>query len=102
MPDEIRVEPAVLDAGALAMVDLRETLLKDVTDVTPETEQAARDLAGWSTALAVENLLWFWRDDLRKLAAQFESGTDGLRGCARDYRQTDHASAEHFRAAGGW
>lgn len=100
MPGEVRVDPAVLDAKAGASADLRGALSKDVTDVEPETARAAKSLAGWSTGRAVEDLLWFWRDDLTRLGSSLDAITAGLTACARDYRHSDRASADNFRAVG--
>jgi hypothetical protein len=100
MPDEVRVDPALLDAGARVSADLRGALSKDVIDVEPETVGAAQQLAGWSTGRAAEDLIWFWRDDLTKLGARLDALASGLAACARDYRHSDRASADHFRMFG--
>jgi hypothetical protein len=100
MPGEVRVDPALLDSGARVSADLRGALSKDVTDVEPETVRAAQQLAGWSTGRATEDLIWFWRDDLTELSARLHALAGGLAACARDYRHSDRASADNFRAVG--
>lgn len=102
MVDEVRVDPAVLDAQARVARDLGEALRGDLADVEPESAQAARDLSGWLTGQAVADLVWRWRDDLTKLTDQMNGMSEGLRSCAMDYRHTDRASAEHFRGVAGW
>jgi hypothetical protein len=98
MSSEVRVDPARLESAARVTESLRESLRSGLTDVEPETMQAARDLAGWRTGRSVEDLAWWWRDDLAKLDRRLDALADGLSWCARDYRYTDHASAENFRA----
>lgn len=99
MSDEVRVDPVVLDVTARAAAAVRESLRGEVTDVEPETTQAARELGGWLTGRSMEQLLWSWRDELGRLASQLDGVADGLTACARDYRYADRASADHFRAA---
>lgn len=100
MSDEVRVDPAVLDAGAGVAEGLRDTLRAGLTDVEPETMAAARALAGWLTGRSVEGLAWRWRDDLASLGTRLTGLADGLALSARDYRYVDRASADNFRAVG--
>ncbi|AVT39273.1 hypothetical protein C6W10_25725 [Plantactinospora sp. BB1] len=80
--------------------NLRAGLDRELTDVEPETAQVVRELRGWQTGTALENLLHWWEDDLGRLRQRLDALTEGLRLCARDYRQSDQASADNFRAVG--
>ena len=100
MPTEVRVDPAVLEAKARVAADLRDGLHRELTDVEPETTQAARELTGWLTGQALGNLLHWWQDDLTNLTQRLDAMSEGLRLCARDYRHSDHASADNFRGIG--
>ncbi|WP_223874481.1 MULTISPECIES: type VII secretion target [Salinispora] len=102
MSDEVRVDPLALDSQARVAEDVAAALEHDLIDVEPESVQAVQDLSEWRTGRAVEDLVWFWRDDLKKLTGQVNGVAEGLRQCARDYRHTDTASADHFRSVAGW
>ncbi|MGX7675184.1 WXG100 family type VII secretion target [Plantactinospora sp. DSM 117369] len=97
---EVRVDPAPLEAKAGVAADLQAGLDRELTDVEPETSQAVRELRGWQTGTALENLLHWWQDDLARLRQRLNALAGGLHLCARDYRQSDRASAENFRAVG--
>lgn len=100
MATEVRVDPALLEAKASVAAELRVRLDRELTDVEPETSQVARELRGWQTGTALENLLHWWEDDLGKLRQRLDALAEGLRLCARDYRHSDRASADNFRAVG--
>ena len=87
----------MLEAKAGVAADLRTQLDRELTDVEPETAQAARELTGWQTGRALGNLLHWWQDDLTNLGRRLDAMSDGLRRCASDYRHSDHASADNFR-----
>ncbi|MEW2386002.1 type VII secretion target [Micromonospora sp. NPDC047707] len=93
---ELRVEPELLDRAAQVADELRDELRKSAADVGDETDGAVAGLAGWQTRTALEQLRWSWSDDLAKLTSYLEKVGDGLRGCARDYRYSDEASATRF------
>ena len=44
--------------------------------------------------------MWAWNDDVTRFAAYLGTLGEGLSGCARDYRTTDQANADHIYAAG--
>ncbi|MFY1686738.1 WXG100 family type VII secretion target [Plantactinospora sp. WMMB782] len=100
MATEVRVDPALLEAKAGTAAELHAGLDRELTDVEPETAQAARELHGWQTGTALENLLHWWQDDLGKLRQHLDALAEGLRLCARDYRHSDLASADNFRNLG--
>jgi hypothetical protein len=66
--------------------------------VRPRTR--ARGLSCWYTRRALEDLLWWWRDDLSKLGKYLDTFGGALEACARDYAHTDKASADHFDIRG--
>ena len=97
---ELRVEPDVLDRAARVADDLRDDLRKSAADVGGETDAAVVALAGWQTRSALEQFRWSWSEDLSKLAEYLTKVSDGLRGCASDYRLSDEASAARFDIRG--
>lgn len=96
MSDEVRVDPSVLNAGATVCRDVRAGIGSRVSDVEPETVAAQDGLPGWSTARALKDLTWWWRDDLDRLGKRLGSTADALDACATDYTTTDRANADHF------
>jgi hypothetical protein len=93
MADEVRVDPAVLDAGAGTCHEVSGSLVHDLTSVGSPTEQAASGLPGWFTRRVLEDLPHWWCDDSAKLGKYIDKVGTGLESCARDYRHTDHANA---------
>jgi hypothetical protein len=93
---EVRVDPSVLDRAASACDGLRVELTSDEADVEPATTGAMSGLAGWGIRGALDQVLWWWRDDLTKLGGYLDGYGDALRGCARDYRVTDRADSGRF------
>ena len=99
MADEVRVDPAVLRSAASRCRDLHGGLNASLSDVEPETVAADSGLPGWQTRQALRDLLWWWRDDLKKLGARLESVAGALDRSALDYEHTDHTNAAYFREA---
>jgi hypothetical protein len=98
--DEIRVDPPVLEAGARACGDLHAELVRDEAGIESATIDAARALTGWYTRRALEDLLWWWRDDLTKLGGYLDKFGGALQACANDYQHADRASAWNFDIRG--
>jgi uncharacterized protein YukE len=96
LADEVRVDPSVLRAGARACSDLRNELSRDEADVEDSTESAASALSGWYTGDAVEQLLWWYRENLSGTAKYLGKFGDALESSARDYEHTDRANAWNF------
>ncbi|MDT4987443.1 MAG: hypothetical protein QOI74_1537, partial [Micromonosporaceae bacterium] len=61
--DEVRVDPAVLRTGARVCGELHAALTRDEAGIEGATTDAARGLEGWYTKRALEDLLWWLRDD---------------------------------------
>lgn len=96
---EVRVDPDKLRTAGLACGDLRDTLGHSIADVEPETVAAKRALPGFLMQNALQDVLWWWRDDLTRFGKRLDATADALEACARDYEQADHASASHFYSA---
>jgi hypothetical protein len=95
---EVRVEPAILAGRAVVARELQAGLKRAVAGVEPETSSAVSGVRGWQSGGALDGLLWRWKDDLGALGAHLGRLADALDGCARDYRFSDSASADAFRA----
>ncbi|SCL36943.1 Excreted virulence factor EspC, type VII ESX diderm [Micromonospora pallida] len=93
---EVRVEPEVLEKTSHVCDDLRDDLRRSAADIEDDTQAALSGLPGWQTRTALEQLRWSWSDDLTKLTGHISNIGDALRGCARDYRYSDVASAALF------
>ncbi|HZM81934.1 MAG TPA: type VII secretion target [Candidatus Limnocylindrales bacterium] len=103
MANEVRVDPELLRAGGRACRAVGDGIGRSVSDVEPETVGAQKALPGWATAKALNDVLWWWRDDLEKLEKRLDATADALEACAQDYRTTDQANADHFyRAQRPW
>lgn len=96
MADEVRADPQLLRAKAQSCLDLHGSLRSSLSDVEPETVAADRGLSGWQTQAALQQLLWWHRDDVAKLGTELQDMADALGRCAADYEHTDQASADHF------
>jgi hypothetical protein len=96
LANEVHVDPTVLAAAAKACDGLRDSLSHDVADVEPETIDAARGLPGWYTKRALEDLLWWWRDDLTKLGRYLDTFSGALQTAGHDYQVSDHSSVDRF------
>jgi hypothetical protein len=93
---EVRVDPSVLHRHSVRCGEVRETLARVMADVEAETIDAARGLSGWSTARALEDALWWWRDAVGVLAGDVDGFGDALRACAANYRRSDEAAPARF------
>jgi len=96
MPDEVRVDPALLRAGAAACRDVHQGITPSLSDVEPQTIAAEQALPGWATATVLKDIVWWWRDDVSGLGRVLGTTADALEACAHDYDLTDHANAAHF------
>lgn len=96
MADEVRADPQLLRAKAQACLDLRGSMNSSLSDVEPETVAADRGLNGWFTQRALQQLLWWHRDDVAKLGTELQELADALGRCAADYQHSDHASEDYF------
>jgi uncharacterized protein YukE len=96
--DEVRVDPAILDAGSGVCDDLRDDVRRGGAGVEDATADAARGLAGWYCRGSLETLAWSWHDDLARLGGFLDRFGAALRKAAGAYRHADHASAGDFRA----
>jgi hypothetical protein len=94
--DEVRVDPSVLRAGTRVCGDLHAEVIRDEAGIEGATTDAARGLSGWYTKRALEDLLWWWRDDLSKLGGYLDKFGGALEACACDYEHIDKASADNF------
>lgn len=100
MTGEVRVDPHVLVTSARACEAVRASVGRDLADVEPETVDAARGLSGWYTQRALEDLVWWWHDDLDKLGRYLDTFAQALQTVGRDYQASDHASVERFDIRG--
>ena len=100
MGAEVRVEPALLEQAQQVCAELRAEVTRDEHDVEGATQDAWRGLAGWGTQRALEDLLWWWRDDAAKLGKYLTTFGTALHDTASDYRASDHASADLFDIRG--
>ena len=96
MADEVRADPAVLYGLGRAARGLRDALTEGLTDVEPETAEAARAMRGWHIGGVLDQLMWDWRDDVAGRARHLDGLASALDGCARDYEHSDTASAHGF------
>lgn len=97
---EVRVEPALLDRAQQVCVTLREQVAADGHGVEDVTTEAARGLPGWATQRALEDLAWWWRDDLTRLGGYLDKFGAALHQTAAAYRSSDHASVDLFDIRG--
>ena len=100
MAAEVRVDPALLDKARAVCGDLRTATARDEHDVEGATTDAGRGVAGWATQRALEDLLWFWRDDTDRLGKYLTTFGDALQHTAEAYRRSDQASAGLFDIRG--
>jgi hypothetical protein len=100
MAAEVKVDPALLDRAHGVCSDLRAECARDEHDVEGTTTDAGRGLAGWGTQKALENLLWFWRDDITRLGAYLDKFGNALQQTGAAYRESDQASADLFDIRG--
>lgn len=100
MSPDVRVDPAILESAGRSADGLRQAVADELADVEPETAQVAKELGGWLTGSASDQLLRWWREDLDGLTARLDHMAEGLGLCARDYRHSDHASADNFQGLG--
>ena len=57
-------------------------------------------MSGWYTQRALDDLLWWWRDDVTKLGGYLDTFGGALQACANDYRRADRASVWNFDIRG--
>jgi len=94
-----QVDPSTLVVGAAACRDLRGSMGTGLADVEAGSTTAQAGLAGWRTRRALEELLWWWRDDLDRLGRRLDATADALEACARGYRNADEVGQDSFDAA---
>jgi hypothetical protein len=98
--DEVRVDPHVLETAVGVCGDLHAEVTRDEAGVEPATVAAAHGLPGWYTNRALEDLVWWWRDDLTKLGTYLDRLGEAFHACALDYGHADRASAGNFDIRG--
>jgi len=96
MPEEVRVDPAVLDRAAERCHLLGADTAALSKLVEAPSVEAARGLRGWLCARAVEDVVYAWGDHFKKYAGFQDKLADAFASCARDYRASDHAAASAF------
>lgn len=96
MVDEVRVDPSVLRRATAACGDLHAEVSRDEVGIEGATAAALAGLPGWLARSALEQLLWWWRDDLAKAGSYLDKFGAALDTCARDYEHSDRANAENF------
>jgi hypothetical protein len=99
MSNEVRMDPELLRTGGRACRAVGDGIGRSVSDVEPETVGAQKALPGRVTANALNDLLWWRRDDLTKLEQRLDATAEVLEACAQDYQTTDQADADHFYQA---
>jgi hypothetical protein len=100
MAAEVRVDPALLDKAQAVCSELRAETARDEHDIEGATADAGRGVTGWGTQRALEDLLWFWRDDLDRLGSYLTTFGDALQHTAAAYRRSDQASVDLFDIRG--
>ncbi len=100
MAAEVSVEPALLERAQQVCESLRDQMASSEHGVEDVTTDAARGLAGWGTQRALEDLAWWWHDDLTRLSGYLNKFGAALHQTAAAYRVSDQAGRDLFDIRG--
>ena len=100
MAAEVRVDPELLRKAQQVCSDLHAEVAADEHEIDAVTVDAARGVAGWGMQRALEDLVWWWRDDLTRLGGYLDTFGDALAQAAAAYERSDHASMDLFDIRG--